>query len=185
MASPFGFTKILIQILIVGMKKDNIGNNFVKEYFFRKFGIDCKKIEENKERNGKTPDFLLNKNNEIFAVCEVKNLELDPNDGTWEISGKIKEKETIQDAKITSKIESAYEQLRSFDLPKVLVFVDFWTDHVASLGHILKNEQGISTIKKEISLYVWIDKENAKREDKIYFRYFTEEGKRLRNKWKV
>lgn len=167
------------------MIKDEIGNDFVKEYFLQEFGIKCKKVKANNGHNGKTPDFLLSKNDEIFAVCEVKNLELNPNDGTWEICGEVKEKETISGTKITSKIKLAYEQLRLFDLPKVLVFVDFWTDHIASLEYILKNEQSISTIKKEIDLYIWIDKGNMMRKDKIYFHYFTGDGRFLCDKWKV
>src|SRR3989339_548980 len=164
--------------------RDEMGNNFIKNYFSKNFGIDCEKIAENKGQNGNTPDFLLKKENIIFAICEVKNLELNPNDGTWKVVGNVKEKDYLSISKIISKIKKAYEQLRSSQLLKVLVFVDFWSDHITSLDFVLKSDiKRIEGIKNRIDLYIWIDKGNTRRKDIIYFRYYNDNGKRLREKW--
>jgi len=63
-------------------------------------------------------------------------------------------------------------------------FVDFWSDHITSLDFVLKSDiKRIEGIKNRIDLYIWIDKGNTRRKDKIYFRYYNDNGKRLREKW--
>lgn len=163
---------------------DEISSNFIKDYFLNNFTIECRKIEENKGQNGKTPDFLLYKNYLNFAVCEVKDIRDDINDGTWEKRNdngiKSYEKESgFSVGKIVSKIKDAYEQLKSYNLPKIVVFVNYWSDHALSLNGVLKKP---NEIKNKIDLYIWLDKGSVNKEDKIHFRFYDNNstGKLLR-----
>ncbi len=135
------------------------------------------KIEENKGQHGKTPDFLLCKDSLEFAVCEVKEMTDDVNDGTWEKRDEdglqsYEKENSPAVAKVSKKIKEGYEQLRSYKLSKVLVFIDYYSDHVSSLNHVLKSFQdgNIGEIKNKIDLYIWIDKGSVGKEDELYFR---------------
>ncbi len=184
--------------------KDINSLNFVKKLFFDKFEVGCNEISR---QDNKTPDFFLYKNNQVFAVAELKNMSDDENDGTWKIEKNADGLESYEKCvadfpagKVAKKISGAYVQLKIYDkLPKVLIFLNYWSANISDLqealtggilyseGSFLKYprakvlEERIGKIKQDIDLYIWIDKESVGKENKLYFKYYNNEtGKNLR-----
>lgn len=172
--------------------RDKETEKFVKELLKERFDIECRKIPENKGQDGRTPDFLLFKNDINFAVCEIKEITDDVNDGTWEKRNdddieSYEKMSNLDTTKIASKINDAYGQMKSHNLQKVLILVNYWSDYVSSLSEVLKkfNNEYIGKAKNNIDLYIWIDKGSVGREDKIHFRYFDNKstGQQLRQNY--
>lgn len=165
--------------------KDKMTENFIEILFREYFDIKCEKINENKGQKGKTPDFFLCKNNLKFAICEIKEITDDVNDGTWE---KINENgiESFEKigapaiTKIAHKIKDAYKQMEKHSLLKVLVFVNYYSDYIETLKFVIKGH----SYAKDIDLYIWIDKGSVGKKDKIYFEWVNNKGEQLRKYFK-
>lgn len=107
--------------------KKTRGESFIKGFFAKQFEINCIPIHK---RSEKTPDYFLEKGNEIIAVCEVKDIEehthnnLCTNTSFGRYSCPAKDVE-----RIGHKIQEAHPQLKSYCEPKVLAIVDFDNMH--------------------------------------------------------
>jgi hypothetical protein len=180
-----------------------------------RFGIFLRKIGEMGGAKGKKPDFEYAEDGKRIFVCELKDyVAITPSEiGGWDLvyhldgSEEATRKSNAPNS-ISRNIYDAYKQLRNYNEPKILIFLN----HGASLlgvndlddtyrGYFefsagdrrfrdyyakRASEGDIKDIKSKIDLYIWIDKANppvSDEGDEIFFRTVTDEGKEIVKKY--
>jgi hypothetical protein len=179
------------------------GEKLSEKLFLNKFGLSLNKIEKG---NKKTPDFILLKDNEEIAVCEVKDLEevVPSKKAGWNVNKfNCWTRKDNAPQKIRTKIHKAYNQLKAYNLPRVIIFVNFCTmmdvddlkqaingylpyesrENPKEITYIFdKSKDSLERIKEEIkgiNLYVWIQKNHN---NELYFRCLDDKiGRNLYN----
>ncbi len=183
---------------------------YVCRLFKDRYGILLRKIDERDGIEGKKPDFEYIKNGRRFFVCELKDYCIvypSEKDG-WDITrhpdgSEEATRNSSAPNKISRNIYSAYKQLREYDEPKILIFLNKSSGlNISDLDETLKgyfefsaggrkyidyyascaSEGKIKDIKSKIGLYIWIDKANpliSGKKDEIYFRIVTDAGKEI------
>jgi len=179
---------------------------YIKKLFFDKFGIVLNKIPESNQK--RTPDFEFAEKGLIQFVCELKTLEcVEPSEETGYKKGD-EEGEFWRDGDAAAKkiahiiLDDAHEQLTNYDCPRVLIFLNKnfdidWQDYVKAIHGYLPfvDQRGrktklhwwhrisdgkIKKIKKDIDLYIWIDKVG---DGQVRFDLLTDRGRRLAEKY--
>jgi len=115
------------------MEKDNTtkGEILVKSFFKERYALDFKKISTKKQL--KTADFFIKKDKNKIGVAEVKDfIEIYPTEknsygykkddlGLWT-------KKDNSANRISQKIKESYKQLKNYNLPKILILVNYALD---------------------------------------------------------
>lgn len=169
------------------------GEKILKQIFLKDYNLTLEKITTN---NNKSADFYILKDNKTIAVCEVKDIE---SIESSEKNGWSHNKETDTWSRpdnapnrIRTKIHNAFNQLSKYELPKIIVFVNFDSmvdikdlqqaingflpyyskDDPTKITHIYDGaKKTLERIKYEvdkIDLYIWLGQNSQ--DKKIYFR---------------
>ena len=183
---------------------------YVCDLFKDRYGISLTKIDDIGGKNGQEPDFEFLENGKRIFVCELKEYEtLDPSEETgWETihypDGSIGHtRDSNAPNKISGSIHQAYKQLKKYDEPKILVFLNHYPgldvrdleetyrgfnkfevdgETVVDVYYRRASEGVIKEEKNKIDLYVWIDasdKNMSMESDKFYIRTVTDSGRKL------
>ena len=184
---------------------------YVSRLFKDRYGILLRKIDERDGIEGKKPDFEYIKNRRRVFVCELKDYDIvypSEEAGWYNITrhadGSVEgTRESNAPNRISRNIYNAYKQLREYNEPKILIFLNQSSGlNVSDLDETYKgyfefsiggrkyidyharpaSKGKIKDIKNKIDLYIWIDKANpliSGENDKIYIRTVTDAGKEI------
>lgn len=172
---------------------------FVIDLLKREYGVDLRKIPES---NSASPDFEFCPEDKREFVAELKSVEQSPPPKGWVVvthsdgtSGAIPDNRN--DSRVGTIIHKAWRQLKKYDEPKALVFLNH--DSFCDIGHLEAAYSGcglftdgqhnavdvsslrvaagrIAEEKTKIDLYIWIDEQRG---NKVYIRTTGDEGERL------
>lgn len=182
---------------------------YVCDLFRKRFGLALRKIDEQKGISGKRPDFEYLENNERIFVCELKEfVYIEPSEKAgWDVqrhpdgsAGGTRNCNAPN--QISRKIYAAYEQLKEYTEPKILIFLSHYPSRdVRDLEETYKGyaeyavgeriiidkfakcaSDRISEVKAKIDLYIWIDAADklvSLDHDKFDFIPVTEAGRKI------
>jgi len=186
---------------------------YVHDLFLNQYRIPLIKMDDFDGRYGKEPDFEYCENNKRIFVCELKEYEtINPSekDG-WEIThhpdGSVEStRNNIAPSKISWNILCAYDQLKKYSEPKILIFLNHYPGYdIRDLEETYRGfseyvigdrkikdvyyKQASESVKEEktkIDLYIWIDasdKNMSLERDEIYLRTVTVIGQEIAKKY--
>jgi hypothetical protein len=156
------------------------GEILVRSIFEQRYDLKTIRIPPDEASSA---DYFLYRGQERIASCEIKDIEyVEPSEQTgWKRDSRTKFWSRPDNApqRIRKKIYEGYRQLRRYDLPKVLVLVNFTTGcDVADLDQAIsgylpyRDAEGnvrlvadkgrgslgrVQKIMREIDLYIWLD----------------------------
>ena len=165
---------------------------YVRELIFKKFGTVLRKLPGSKEHGVKTPDFELLDGETCVAVLEVKQIEYvsRTEKNGWEdvdtdIPGQstsliMKTRRDNGPERVGSDIHDAWKQLKGYNIPKILAFVnnehgldvvdlkeawngflEYGTEETGYVVNVVSAKIANGRIKGEkgqIDLYIWFDR---------------------------
>lgn len=182
---------------------------YVRDLFEGRYRVSLKKIDDNDGKNGQEPDFEYLENEKRIFVCELKEYEtINPSEEAgWEKihhpDGAIGFTRTSRAPdKIKKSIYKAYQQLKKYAEPKILIFLNHYpglnvkdleetftgfSEYKIGGRRVVDNyyrraSERVIEEKSKIDLYIWIDtpdKNSSLESDNIYMRTVTNIGQKL------
>ena len=187
---------------------------YVQRVIHDRFGLHLIKIDDMGGEDGQEPDFEYRENDQRIFVCELKEYAaINPSEKEgWKIihhsDGSVGyTRDSKAPNKISRNIHKAYQQLKKYSEPKILIFFNHYPGYdvrdvedtyrgfceykigdriIRDLYYKKASEGDIKDEKTLIDLYIWIDasdKNGSLDRDEIYLRSVTDIGQEIARKY--